>query len=462
MIIADITRAYQKTEGQFVRLFHQRLSFTGSRGAVVMYDRQRRALIIPPEVGTIVVNDLASAYEIAAAIREQAILPTLRNSPQEPIEIFSFHRPVIELSATLPDGHRAQTLHWSHLREGGVLQDPPAEKRSMAINHVPVPEKANTAVLEILSQHPLGLGITALREFLVARHPDLAKSAGGPPVKSILMPMRERGLISVEPPEDVNPWIRLVASSANLNTTQPETMAPPAAPADAPKAEMHLPATEPEVRDGVAVGKEIEKEKKKRRLKQLHDHLAKNHFGPFSDDRSSFFNEIERLVAEKRHSAMKLLRKAARKVVEDRKLPFPWSGVEEFLFNLFDRRRVLLDCEGTARSPKDLASAAFPITHTIENWRDLLEMEMVLRLAEVDGRIHRRELDRLAFLFFPQLDDEAAYDRLDHLLAIAASENRARFVDDTLVVSPSSSNAVAAIKVLPPTDTEAMHASPAA
>ncbi len=453
MIIADVTRSFENTADKFVRLLLRRMSLTRAKATIVFHHRQQASLGVPHGVEILAVSDWAVPHDIAAIIREQLAIPLLNATSTETLEVYSFHPAVLALASGLPveAAARTQTIHWKRVNEDGTIFTPQAALHRAPIRRW-IPPGAVEVLVNVLRKNPAGLTQTTLRDLVVTEMPVLDKNLGGPPISTVVAAAREQGLVDVMPPGHVNPHIRL----SSLGLERGSTAIAPVSPESDPRL-----VTESETVTGAAAlapvfeagpkesdstpgfqgitepALEAKSQEPQSRVEVFYDILRKNNFGPFPRHRQQMFGELEKLALTETYSANRLVKKAARSCVTTQHMPYGWSTIESFLFNLLNRCPIFLDREGVARSPRDASSAAHAIVRLKEGWLDLLESEMLVFLAEKDGNLKMTELDWVGYVMFANLDnDDLALERIDKLVAIAEADERMHTVDGVFVVGP--------------------------
>ncbi len=484
MVIGDITRAFHGTETRFVELLLQRARATGSPGVVIFHNRQQKQIGQPADLqlnlqnhpqqrqgGTpadlqpVALSDWSTPEEIAAAIRERVVMPALLKSQTEHLEIYSFFYSVLNLSSTIPPEARMRisTSHWKYLNFDGTLQEP-IGGRPTSSNVVST--AATDILFEVLRRHPRGLQQSALRQVLSGTSPIFDKSSGGPPIGAVVRAARLRGLVEVTPPGHFNPVVRAVISipseaapdAIGVSSESPTTPVQPtdeAANIDRRSGEDKLSGA-PEVASSPttdAASATTEAEAEESRVEKLYAHFNLGGLGPFPSLRNSWFDRVEEAVSEKKFYGNRIIKKIARDVVSaGTKLPF--VAVERFLFELMRRRPVFLDEQGNERDPRAASSFAVVITSLKENWRALLEAEMLLYLATIPGGLSMDELDQVGFVMYPGLEADERQARVEQLYALLRAEDRISTDRGRIIVLAKPEALPAPITVMPkPTGT---------
>jgi hypothetical protein len=164
------------------------------------------------------------------------------------------------------------------------------------------------------------------------------------------------------------------------------------------------------------------------RIQTFYKHFFDGKLGPFPRVRETFYSEIERLTSLKKYSANRLPIKAARQVHKSQNLKIPFEVADEFLLRLLSRQPVLLDNDNIERNPLDASSFSIPITGLKEDWKDLLDAELLFFLVAADGRLAVGEMEDIAFVLYPGLDEDERLERLDRLFALLSSTGRMEIV----------------------------------
>ena len=174
------------------------------------------------------------------------------------------------------------------------------------------------------------------------------------------------------------------------------------------------------------------------RVKQFYDLFRRFDMGPYSRNREHFYDEIELLVATGVYSANRIVKKAAQTAVKSHKCPFPWTVVEKFLFQILGRQHILLDKDGVPRDPNAISSFSKPIAGLKGDWRNILDAELLLFLAERDGKLNVRELGAVAYLMFPGLEDDEGLSEVEKLFDLLAHDQVYTDANGLIIVKKSS------------------------
>jgi hypothetical protein len=459
MIYGDITRVFDTARPKLIYALLQRARATAQPATLICHAHQKASIEAPQSVRVVAVEDTASSHEIAKAVRDLILSELGSGGEPKSIEVFSFHADVISVSGGVPSTGQAPTnaYPWKFLRPDGRLSQPaqcgPTNTSQSLI------DRGVTVLIDVLRRLPSGIHQSNLRNLVVTAEGMLDKFRGGPPMGVIIAAARARGLVTAEPWGHVNPWINLTAatqsdfpqlplldqtpgmgnaqsdtggivygpgdntridnaserpstlSSAHRSTDANSTPLDPAR-VEAPGTEQSVPPVPTTIQRFFTIFRQLD-------------------FGPYRAERSEYLVEVERLVNEKTYSAGRLLKKAAKNVESGRKRQ-PWSVVEKFLRTLFSRCPVLLDEGRNPQSPSDPASASRPIVALAAGWRDQLDAEMLVFLAERDGEFKYSELDAAAFVIFPRSDGDEAMIRAEELFQSLLAQGRVKVINNVI------------------------------
>ena len=217
MIIADITRAWVGSESNLIQNAITRSVVARTTLTLVFHETQSSRISFPSDVRAFPVNAFFTGDQIAAAIRESIVLPTLSESATEHIEILSFHVPVLNMAITLPS-HVGCRITVVHLKTIGTT---PAQYPPPVVFSNEILDQAAYILVQALQPFPRGLPQTGLRDVVVGISPTLDKKHGGPPIGQIVRHAHGKGLVDVTPLGHVNPLVRLASVRPENENAQP-------------------------------------------------------------------------------------------------------------------------------------------------------------------------------------------------------------------------------------------------
>jgi len=441
-IIADITGAFDNTEPRFVNALKS-IAQTSGAARIVLVLRERQRARATHEFEPFAVDNLYSPEQTAKVILEQLVLPIL-GSGSETVQILSLNIAILEITGKVPwaAATKITSFHWFKIPPLG--QQPWAP---LSQNDAPTAgwsDKAVEALLDMLARFPDGVRKSSLREMLRGASAEFEKRPGGQPISALVGIAQKRGQVEVSPIGHVNPYIRLVSRpqfraqplspeksalaldppSHAIKTTPPTPVAANAGLLTdnhelVANEKIEVPATLPEI--GTTAAHTLTPPT---RIQKLFGHFRAADMGPFSADRDCFYAEIQSLVDLGTYSSNRIVKKAARNVIAQRQCTYPWNAAEKFLSNLLHRQPVLLDEEGIERDPTTIASFSRPIKKLKEDWQRLLDAELLYFLAEADGSLAVAEMETIAYVLYPGVDEDERLARVEGLFGLLSSLGR--------------------------------------